>query len=61
MQFPVFKTKIKGLDRKFNLIDPKEQEEYFDKLREKRDELERMHNPNGKTDCEQFTFTMIKG
>ena len=29
MQFPVFKTKIKGLDRSFNLIEPKEQEEYF--------------------------------
>ena len=39
----------------------KEQEEYFDKLREERDELERIHNANGKTDCEQFTFTMIKG
>lgn len=38
-----------------------EQEEYFGKLREKWDELERLHNANGKTDCEQFTFTMIKG
>ena len=30
MQFPIFKTKIEGLDRKFNLIDPKEQEAYFE-------------------------------
>jgi len=29
MQFPIFKTKIKGVDKKFNLIDPKEQDEYF--------------------------------
>jgi adenylate kinase family enzyme len=29
MQFPIFKTKIEGLDRKFNLIDPGEQREYF--------------------------------
>ncbi|XOB41070.1 MAG: nucleoside monophosphate kinase [Candidatus Nealsonbacteria bacterium] len=31
MEFPVFKTKIKGLDKKFNLIDPKEQKEYFER------------------------------
>ena len=30
MQFPLFKTKIKGLERKFNLTDPKEQKEYFE-------------------------------
>lgn len=30
MEFPVFKTKIKGLNRKFNLIDPEEQKEYFE-------------------------------
>ena len=29
MRFPIFKTKIEGLDRKFNLIDPGEQKEYF--------------------------------
>ena len=29
MRFPIFKTKIEGLDRKFNLIDPREQKEYF--------------------------------
>ena len=29
MQFPLFKTKIKGLDKKFDLIDPKEREKYF--------------------------------
>ncbi|MEM4648254.1 MAG: nucleoside monophosphate kinase [Candidatus Pacearchaeota archaeon] len=30
MQFPLFKTKIEGLKRKFNLIDPKERREYFE-------------------------------
>ena len=30
MRFPIFKTKIKGLERKFNLTDPKEQKEYFE-------------------------------
>ena len=30
MQFPLFKTKIEGLEKKFNLIDPKEQKEYFE-------------------------------
>lgn len=29
MKFPIFKTKIHGLTRKFNLTDPKEQREYF--------------------------------
>jgi adenylate kinase family enzyme len=29
MKFPIFKTKIEGLKRKFNLLDPKEQKEYF--------------------------------
>ncbi len=28
-EFPIFKTKIKGLTRKFNLSDPKERLEYF--------------------------------
>jgi len=28
-EFPIFKTKISGEKRKFNLIDPKEQEKYF--------------------------------
>lgn len=30
MEFPIFKTKIKGQKRKFNLTDPKEQKEYFE-------------------------------
>ncbi len=30
IKFPLFKTKIKGLEKKFNLIDPKEQREYFE-------------------------------
>ncbi len=30
MDFPIFKTKIEGLERKFNLTDPKEQREYFE-------------------------------
>ncbi len=29
MQFPIFKTKIKGANKKFNLTDPKDQREYF--------------------------------
>jgi len=29
MEFPIFKTKIKGLNKKFNLSDPKEREAYF--------------------------------
>jgi len=29
MNFPVFKTRIKGENRKFNLVDPKAQREYF--------------------------------
>jgi len=29
MNFPIFKTKISGTSRKFNLTDPKEQKEYF--------------------------------
>lgn len=29
MKFPIFKTKIKGLTKKFNLTDPQEQREYF--------------------------------
>lgn len=29
MRFPIFKTKIEGLNKKFNLLDPKEQKEYF--------------------------------
>jgi len=30
MRFPISKTKIEGLDRKFNLTDPKERELYFE-------------------------------
>lgn len=30
MKFPLFKTKIEGLNRRFNLIDPKERREYFE-------------------------------
>src|SRR3989344_3761064 len=30
MQFPIFKTKIEGLDRKFNLTNPQNQKEYFE-------------------------------
>jgi adenylate kinase family enzyme len=30
MKFPISKTKIEGLNRKFNLLDPKEQKEYFE-------------------------------
>jgi len=30
MEFPIFKTKIKGLDKKFNLINLEEQKEYFE-------------------------------
>ncbi len=30
MQFPLFKTKIKGLNKKFDLIDPEGQKEYFE-------------------------------
>lgn len=29
MQFPIHKTKIEGVNRKFNLMDPREQKEYF--------------------------------
>jgi len=30
MEFPIFKTKIEGVTKRFNLTDPKEQEEYFE-------------------------------
>ncbi|MDD5551948.1 MAG: nucleoside monophosphate kinase [Candidatus Pacebacteria bacterium] len=30
MDSPIFKTRIEGIDRKFNLTNPKEQEEYFE-------------------------------
>lgn len=30
MQFPIFKTKIKGLTQRFNLTDPNERESYFE-------------------------------
>lgn len=30
MDSPIFKTKIEGIDKKFNLTNPKEQEEYFE-------------------------------
>ena len=29
-QFPIFKTKIEGINRKFNLADPKERQVYFE-------------------------------
>jgi len=29
MEFPIFKTKIEGLDRKFDLTDPSQRQEYF--------------------------------
>jgi adenylate kinase family enzyme len=29
MKFPIFKTKIKGLNKKFNLTDPQQEKEYF--------------------------------
>ena len=30
IQFPIFKTKIKGLDKKFDLIDPQQRKQYFE-------------------------------
>jgi len=30
VQFPIFKTKIKGITQKFNLADPKERQIYFE-------------------------------
>ena len=30
MNFPIFKTKVEGVDRKFNLSDPGERKEYFE-------------------------------
>jgi len=42
MKFPIFKTKIEGLNRKFNLLDPKEQEEYFQLKAGK--EIEKLRN-----------------
>jgi len=42
MRFPIFKTKIDGLNRKFNLLDPKEQEEYFQSKAGK--EIEKLRN-----------------
>lgn len=30
LDFPIFKTKIEGLNKKFNLTDPKEQRDYFE-------------------------------
>jgi adenylate kinase family enzyme len=30
VQFPIFKTKIEGINRKFNLADPKERQVYFE-------------------------------
>lgn len=30
MKFPLFKTKIKGVNKKFDLTDPKDQKEYFE-------------------------------
>jgi len=42
MKFPIFKTKIEGLNRKFNLLDPKEQKEYFQLKAGK--EIEKLRN-----------------
>jgi len=42
MRFPIFKTKIEGLNRKFNLLDPKEQKEYFQLKAGK--EIEKLRN-----------------
>jgi len=42
MRFPIFKTKIEGLNRKFNLLDPKEQGEYFQLKAGK--EIEKLRN-----------------
>ena len=30
MKFPIFKTKVKGVNKKFNLNDPKERAKYFE-------------------------------
>jgi len=30
MKFPVFKTKVKGLNKKFDLTDPEQEKEYFE-------------------------------
>lgn len=42
MDFPIFKTKIEGIDRKFNLTNPQEQKEYF-KLKAAK-EIEKLRN-----------------
>lgn len=42
MHFPLFKTKIEGLNRKFNLTDPKDQREYFELKAGK--EIEKLRN-----------------
>jgi len=42
MRFPIFKTKIEGLKRKFNLLDQKEQKEYFQLKAGK--EIEKLRN-----------------
>lgn len=31
MEFPIFKTKVEGLEKKFNLLDPRDEREYFEK------------------------------
>ena len=31
IQFPIFKTKIEGLNQKFDLADPAQRKEYFEK------------------------------
>ena len=45
IQFPIFKTKIKGLEKKFNFLNPQEEREYFQakagkEIRQLRDYLE---------------------
>lgn len=42
MRFPIFKTKIERLEKKFNLTDPKESKEYFTKKAGK--EIEKLKN-----------------
>ncbi len=43
MDFPIFKTKKEGIDRKFDLSDPKERREYFDAKAGKEIEKLRKH------------------
>ncbi|MCX6789792.1 MAG: nucleoside monophosphate kinase [Candidatus Gribaldobacteria bacterium] len=42
VEFPVFKTKVEGIDKKFDLMDPKGREEYFQA--KAGDEISRLRN-----------------